>query len=141
MVMTLTRRALVAGALCVAALAGADAQAQTRTVKLAKQFGISYLPLTIMEQKGFLEEEGKKLGLDLKSEWIQFSAGNAMNEAILSGNLDFASGGVGPLLTIWSRTRANVAWRSGPASSRPCAASARPQAVQNTDHASGSGRV
>ena len=108
MVMTLTRRALVAGALCVAALAGADAQAQTRTVKLAKQFGISYLPLTIMEQKGFLEEEGKKLGLDLKSEWIQFSAGNAMNEAILSGNLDFASGGVGPLLTIWSRTRANI---------------------------------
>lgn len=102
-------RRVAAAALCGAALAAAGAaEAQTRTVRLAKQFGISYLPLTVMEQKGFLEEEGKRLGLDLKPEWIQFSAGNAMNEAILSGNLDFASGGVGPLLTIWSRTRANI---------------------------------
>ena len=31
-----------------------------------------------------------------------------MNEAIISGNLDFASGGVGPLLTIWSKTRGNL---------------------------------
>jgi NitT/TauT family transport system substrate-binding protein len=28
-----------------------------------------------------------------------------MNEAILSGSLDIASGGVGPLLTIWSKTK------------------------------------
>jgi NitT/TauT family transport system substrate-binding protein len=108
MVMTLTRRALVAGALCVAALAGADAQAQTRTVKLAKQFGISYLPLTIMEDKKLLEEQAQKLGVEVKTEWLQLSAGSPMNEALISGNLDFASGGVGPLLTIWSRTRANL---------------------------------
>jgi NitT/TauT family transport system substrate-binding protein len=107
MLQRLTRRTLAA-ALCAAALAAGAAHAETRTVKLAKQFGISYLPLTVMEQKGFLEDEGKKVGLDLKTEWIQFSAGNAMNEAILSGNLDFASGGVGPLLTIWSRTRGNI---------------------------------
>jgi NitT/TauT family transport system substrate-binding protein len=31
-----------------------------------------------------------------------------MNEAIISGNLDFASGGVGPLLTIWNKTRGNL---------------------------------
>jgi NitT/TauT family transport system substrate-binding protein len=31
-----------------------------------------------------------------------------MNEAIISGNLDFASGGVAPLLTIWSKTRGNL---------------------------------
>jgi NitT/TauT family transport system substrate-binding protein len=37
--------------------------------------------------------------------WARFGAGNAMNEAILSGNLDIASGGVGPLLTIWSKTK------------------------------------
>jgi NitT/TauT family transport system substrate-binding protein len=30
-----------------------------------------------------------------------------MNDAVLSGNLDFASGGVGPMLTIWSKTRNN----------------------------------
>src|SRR5690606_22724381 len=34
--------------------------------------------------------------------------GASMNDALLSGNLDFASGGVGPLLIIWDRTRGNL---------------------------------
>ena len=87
---------------------GAPAWAQTKTVRLAKQLGISYLPLTIMEQKKLLEEHGKRLGLDLKTDWVTFTSGAPMNEAIISGNLDFASGGVGPLLTIWGRTRTNI---------------------------------
>lgn len=89
-------------------LPAAGAQAQTKTVRLAKQFGISYLPLTIMEQKHLLESHGKKLGLDLKTDWVVFTSGAPMNEAIISGNLDFASGGVGPLLTIWGKTRTNL---------------------------------
>ena len=84
------------------------ASAQTKTVRLAKQFGISYLPLTIMEEKKLLEQHGKRLGLDLSTEWVKFTGGPPMNEAIISGNLDFASGGVGPLLTIWGRTRNNI---------------------------------
>ena len=31
-----------------------------------------------------------------------------MNEALISGNLDFASGGVGPMVTIWARTQNNL---------------------------------
>jgi len=89
-------------------LPDASAQAQTKTVRLAKQFGISYLPLTIMEQKHLLEAHGKRLGLDLKTEWVVFTSGAPMNEAIISGNLDLASGGVGPILTIWGKTRANL---------------------------------
>jgi sulfonate transport system substrate-binding protein len=86
----------------------APALAQTKTVRLAKQFGISYLPLTIMEERKLLEQHGKRLGLDLATEWVKFTGGAPMNEAIVSGNLDFASGGVGPLLTIWGRTRNNI---------------------------------
>jgi NitT/TauT family transport system substrate-binding protein len=98
----------VVAAVAVAfAVVATTAQAQT-TVRIAKQFGISYLPLTIMEHKQVLEEHGRRLGLDLKSEWVQFVSGAPMNEAILSGNLDFASGGVGPLLTIWGKTRGNI---------------------------------
>lgn len=67
--------------------------AETRTVRIAKQFGVSYLPLSVMEEKGLIEAEGKKLGLDLKTEWLRFTGGPPMNEAIVSGNLDFASGG------------------------------------------------
>ena len=99
--------ALALGALA-ASLWAPGAGAQVKTVRLAKQFGISYLPLTIMEDKKLLEEQAKKLGIEVKTEWLQLSAGSPMNEALISGNLDFASGGVGPLLTIWSRTRANL---------------------------------
>ncbi len=90
------------------AISATLAVAQTKTVRLAKQFGISYLPLTIVEERKLLEEHGKKRGLDLKTDWVKFASGAPMNEAIISGNLDFASGGVGPLLTIWSRTKGNL---------------------------------
>ena len=107
------RLGMVAAAAAAAALAGmqlgaGSALAQTKTVRLAKQFGISYLPLTIMEENKLLEQHGKRLGLDLATEWVKFTGGPPMNEAIISGNLDFASGGVGPLLTIWGRTRNNI---------------------------------
>ena len=100
---------VLAALVAVALLAGTrDSDAATRTVRIAKQYGISYLPLTVMQEKKLLEAEGKKLGLDLSTEWVQFTGGPPMNEALISGNLDFASGGVGPLLTIWSRTQSNI---------------------------------
>jgi NitT/TauT family transport system substrate-binding protein len=82
--------------------------AEQRVVRIAKQYGISYLPLTIMQEQKLLEAEGKKLGLDLGTEWVRFTGGPPMNEALISGNLDFASGGVSPLVTIWARTKNNL---------------------------------
>jgi NitT/TauT family transport system substrate-binding protein len=95
-------------ATAIVTLGAPSAGAETKTIRIAKQFGISYLPLTVMEEKKLLEAQGRQMGLDLKTEWIQFTGGPPMNEAIISGNLDFASGGVGPLLTIWSKTRGNL---------------------------------
>jgi len=95
-------------ALCATFIAVNAPASAEQTIRLAKQFGISYLPLTVMEEKKLLEEHGKKLGLDLKTEWVKFTGGPPMNEAIISGNLDFASGGVGPLLTIWGKTRGSL---------------------------------
>lgn len=84
------------------------APAETSTVRLAKQYGISYLTLTVMEQRKLIEKQAKQEGLDLKTEWLRFSAGSGMNEALLAGNLDFASGGIPPLLTIWDKTQTNL---------------------------------
>jgi NitT/TauT family transport system substrate-binding protein len=100
------RAALLAALLYLAG--GLPATAQSVTVRIARQFGISYMPLTIMEQKHLLEAQGKALGLEIKTEWVQFTSGTPMNEALISGNLDFASGGVGPLLSIWGKTRDNL---------------------------------
>jgi NitT/TauT family transport system substrate-binding protein len=86
----------------------AAAHAEADTVRIAKQFGFGYLPLTLMEEEKLFEQQAKKQGLDIKVEWLRFSAGSGMNEALLSGNLDLASGGVGPLLTIWGKTQTNL---------------------------------
>ena len=84
------------------------ARAEVTTVRLAKQFGISYLPLTLMEEEQLFEKQAKQQGLELKTEWLRFTGGSGMNDALLSGGLDFASGGVGPFLTIWGRTQGNI---------------------------------
>ncbi len=104
----LWRWPIMAAAVAIATICAGSAGAETRTVRIAKQYGISYLPLTIMQENKLLEAEGKKRGLDLTTEWIKFTGGPPMNEALISGNLDFASGGVGPLVTIWARTQNNL---------------------------------
>ena len=106
------RRGLVAWIAAIALLYGSsDANAETKTVRLATQYGISYLPLTIMEKLKLLEKHGERLGVELETEWVRFTGGTPMNEALISGNLDFASGGIGPLLTLWGRTRDNLGVR------------------------------
>jgi NitT/TauT family transport system substrate-binding protein len=86
-----------------------SARAEVSEVRIAQEFGISYLPLTVMHHEKLLEKAAAKAGMPgLKVSWTQFGAGNAMNDALLSGSLDFPSGGVGPLLTIWSRTGGRV---------------------------------
>ncbi len=96
------------GAAAIIAAGVASAAAEVSTVRLAKQFGISYLPLTLVQELRLLEKRGAEQGLDLKTEWLRFTGGSGMNDALLSGNLDLASGGVGPFLTIWGRTLTNL---------------------------------
>jgi len=85
------------------------ARAEVKEVRLSKQYGLSYLPLIVMEQYQLIEKHARKAGLgNLKVSWSTFGSGAMMNDALLSGNLDFASGGVAPLLTIWDKTNGGV---------------------------------
>lgn len=77
-------------------------------VRIAQQFGISYLPVIVMQDLHLLEEEGRARGVELAPEWITYSNGTPINEALISGSLDIGSGGIGPMLIIWARTRANL---------------------------------
>jgi NitT/TauT family transport system substrate-binding protein len=101
------RRLVAAIGLLSIGLGGA-ARAEANTVRIAKQYGISYLPLTMMEEEKLFEQQAKKQGLDIKVEWLRFSAGAGMNDALLSGNLDLASGGVPSLLLIWGKTQSSL---------------------------------
>lgn len=100
-------RSLVAASLAVVAWQS-PGLAQDVTVRIAKQPGVAYLPLMIMEKEQLFEKHAKESGVDITTEWLRFTGGSAMNEALLSGSLDIASGGIPPLLTIWSRTEGNM---------------------------------
>jgi NitT/TauT family transport system substrate-binding protein len=94
--------------LLVGVPAPAPAQ-EAKELRVAKQFGISYLPMTVLEERKLIEKHVKAAGLgDIKVEWSRLSAGAPMNDALISGSLDMASGGVGPLVTIWARTKGNL---------------------------------
>src|SRR5437764_1978754 len=97
--------AVLAGvvALCITA-----ARAEMAEINVAQQYGISYLPLMLMEEKKLIEKHAKAGGVDVKVGWAKFAGGNVMNDALLSGSLHFASGGVAPLVTLWARTRGNL---------------------------------
>ena len=85
-----------------------SSRAEVSELKVAGQYGISYLPLMIMEDQKLVEKHAKAAGIpELKVTWAKFAGGNVMNDALLSGSLHFASGGVGPLVTLWAKTKGN----------------------------------
>jgi NitT/TauT family transport system substrate-binding protein len=94
--------------LIVAALMAPLAHAELAEIKVAQQYGIGYLPLMVMEEQKLIEKHAKAAGLDVKVGWAKFAGGNVMNDALLSNSLQFASGGVAPLITIWAKTRGNL---------------------------------
>lgn len=83
--------------------------AETDKVVLARQFGIGYLPLAVMQKHELVKKHLGAAGLaKTKVEWSRFGAGAAANDALLSGQLHFAAGGTGPALILWDRTRDNI---------------------------------
>ena len=70
-------------------------------IRIAEQFGIVYLLLNVVRDQNLIEKYGKQEGIDMKVDWTQLSGGAAVNDALLSGSIDIAGAGVGPLLTIW----------------------------------------
>ncbi|WP_426114548.1 ABC transporter substrate-binding protein [Massilia sp. PWRC2] len=99
----MTSKPLRALALAVCLLAG-SAHAEGK-LRIAAQYGVVYLMLNVAQDQKLIEKHGKREGIDIAVDWIKLSGGNAANDALLSGAIDIAGAGVGPLLTIWDRTR------------------------------------
>jgi len=95
--------------LASAIVAPAQAHAEGE-IRIAEQFGIVYLLLNVVRDQQLIEKHGREEGIEIKVDWTQLSGGSAVNDALLSGAIDIAGAGVGPLLTIWDRThgRQNV---------------------------------
>ncbi len=95
-------------AACLAGLGNA-ARAELNEIRIAQQYGISYLPTLIMENQKLVEKHAKAAGLDdVKVTWAQFAGANVMNDALLSGTLDIASAGASPAIIMWAKTHGEV---------------------------------
>ena len=99
-----TRRAAVA--LTALGLLGTSLAARAEgQIRIAEQFGIVYLLLNVAQDQKLIEKHAKAAGVEAKVEWVKLSGGSAVNDALLSGNIEIAGAGVGPLFTIWDRTK------------------------------------
>lgn len=110
-----SRRHAVTGAAAAGLIGAAPryalAQAKTEVgeIVIAPQFGLAYLPLHVMKNLKLTEKHLAKNGLpNSKVNWGQTTGGAAANEALISGNMHVVSGGVGPLLTVWDKTKGNA---------------------------------
>jgi NitT/TauT family transport system substrate-binding protein len=83
----------------------ADPAAAEGRIRIAEQFGIAFLPLHVLRDQQLIEKQGKALGFDITVEWAKLSGGASMNDGLLSGSIEIASAGIGPVLTIWDRTK------------------------------------
>ncbi|KRB82172.1 ABC transporter substrate-binding protein [Noviherbaspirillum sp. Root189] len=92
-----------ASILTVGITAVAPVHAEGR-IRIAEQFGVVYMLLNVAQEQKLIEKHGKKKGVDIQVEWARLSGGASVNDALLSGSIDVAAAGVGPLLTMWDRT-------------------------------------
>jgi NitT/TauT family transport system substrate-binding protein len=99
-------KALVASAALI--VTSLSAFAEAGKLRVAKQYGLGYLQLMVMEDQKLIEKHAKQAGLgDVTVDWGTFRSSDVMNDALISRNLDFACLGLPGLITIWSKTRGN----------------------------------
>ncbi len=100
------RRMLTLGA---AAMVGPayvrSARAETNVIRIGVQPSLSYTPMYVIKERGLVEKHGKASGIEIKSEFGSFASGPAMNDGLLSGQLDVVCGGTSGGIIIWDKTR------------------------------------
>lgn len=102
--MRLLSRAMI-GILAGAGLFAGAAHAEEGRLRIAQQFGLAYLLLNVADDQKLIQKHGAAAGIDITVEFVQLSGGAAVNDALLSRNIDIGGAGVGPLFTIWDRTK------------------------------------
>jgi len=90
-------------------LASATApRAEIAEITIAQQFGVSFLPLMLMERDGLIEKHARAAGIEVKTNWQKVAGPSVINDGLLSGNVHFGAVGAPSLVTLWSRTKSNV---------------------------------
>jgi NitT/TauT family transport system substrate-binding protein len=70
--------------------------------------GVGFLPLYVMRDRGLIEKHAEAAGLDVTVRWIELGGPAVMNDALLSGSVDFIAAGPPAFITLWDRTRGSA---------------------------------
>jgi NitT/TauT family transport system substrate-binding protein len=111
--MRVTRRttalALIASAVVFVAGCGGQAGGSNEVRIPLGAGGVGFLPLLVMRDRGLIEKHARAAGLaDLTVRWIDLGGPAVMNDALLSGSVDFIAAGPPAFITLWSATRGSA---------------------------------
>lgn len=82
------------------------ARAQPAEFKISRGYGITYLPIYVMEIEKLLDKHLAAAGLgNTKPQWLLIDGGPQINDAVLAGAIDIANNGMPAFITLWSRTK------------------------------------
>ena len=85
------------------------ASAELGEINVAQQYGVSFLPLMLMERDKLVEKHAKAEGLgEIKVSWVKVAGPSVMNDGVISGALQFIAVGAPSLITLWDKTKDNV---------------------------------
>ena len=90
----MTQRMLVMTLVLVLALGASTEAQETKQLRIVKQPGLGYLQLVVMREQKLLER--RLSGVEI--EWRQLTSGPVIRDAMVAGQMDIGSGGVGPFV-------------------------------------------
>lgn len=97
--------------------------------------GVGFLPLLMMREHDLIEKHAALAGLaDFEVEWLDLGGPSVMNDALISGSVDFIIAGPPGFITLWDRTRGSLDVRGVAAvSSLPMYLNTRASDLQSID--------
>jgi NitT/TauT family transport system substrate-binding protein len=85
------------------------ALAEVSEVHVAQQYGVSFLPLMVMERDKLVEKHAKAAGLgELRVSWTKLAGPSVINDGLVSGSVQFAATGAPSMITLWDKTNGAV---------------------------------
>jgi NitT/TauT family transport system substrate-binding protein len=86
-----------------------SSRAEVNEIVVAQQYGVSFLPLMVMEKQGLVEKHAAAAGLaDFKVVWAKVAGPSAMNDGLISNAIHFAAQGAPSMITLWDKTRGQI---------------------------------
>jgi len=95
-------------ALAAAMAFSSPAWAEVTEVRFARMTGLGYLQVYLLQDLKLVEKQAKAQGMELTARYTALGQPTAVNDALLSGSVDFGAAGITPFITLWDKTRGNA---------------------------------